>query len=88
MKLKYDLCFQPMGDIIMAVAVGDNSKDSNCMIQLNDVGQFMISQLKEDVTAEDIISSVLEEYDVDEETARRNVLEFIDELKKENLLDV
>ena len=43
--------------------------------------------LKDDVEVKDLVNKLLEEYDIDEETATNDTLEFIESLKKNNILE-
>ena len=57
------------------------------MITLNDSGSFFWDSMVNDTTEEEVIKKVLEEYDIDEETARRDIEKFIKMLEDNNLLE-
>ena len=54
--------------------------------QVNPVGARLIELLKKDDSMENIKSSILEEYDVDESTLEKDVADFIHLLKTHSLL--
>lgn len=68
MKLKYQFCFQPVGKTYVGVAVGDSAKQFSGMLQLNEVGYDIVSQMTEEVSAEEIVERLLKIYDTDRET--------------------
>lgn len=56
--------------------------DMNMMITLNDTGKFLWSHLENEVTREELISAILNEYDVQEPVAAVAVDGFIARLKE------
>lgn len=73
------------GDVIL-VPVGKTVYDSNGLFVLNEVGQFIWDLLPNAETEEDICRAVVAEYEVDPETAAADVAEFLDRLRKLNIL--
>ena len=57
------------------------------MITVNEIGAFLWNLLQEDVTKEDLVAKVLDEYEVDEETAREDIQEFLDTLVSGGILE-
>lgn len=53
----------------------------------NEIGLMIIQQLKKKKEIEDIIGLIIQEYEVDHLTAERDLNEFLDFLKHENLKD-
>lgn len=70
----------------MGVAVGDDAKLLNGMLQLNEVGYDIVSLMTNDISKDEIIENVLENYDTDRDTATQYVDEVIDYLTKEDVL--
>ncbi len=87
MKIKSGFIKRTVGGKIIAVAVGERCKDFDGMITLNDMAGFIWDKLESDVTQEEIVSSVLKEYDTDRERAEKDVASFIETLKEAGLLD-
>lgn len=71
----------------IAAATGDASKIFNGMIKNNSTANFLFEQLMTDTTEENLVIALLEKYDVSEETARSDVRDFLDKLRKTGLLD-
>ena len=53
---------------------------------LNDVGRFLWESLDGEQKLQDIYEEMLEQYEVDPETARKDMVELIDDLMQEGLL--
>lgn len=76
---------QVAGDTIL-VPVGQSVYNSNGLFVLNEVGAFLWDLLPEARTAEDLCRSVLTEYEVEEETAMADVQEFLEHLRKLDII--
>ncbi|MDD6568210.1 MAG: PqqD family protein [Eubacteriales bacterium] len=87
MKIKSGFAKRKIAGSNIVVPVGSVTKDFNGMITLNDSGSFFWDSMVNDTTEEEVIKKVLEEYDIDEETARRDIEKFIKMLEDNNLLE-
>lgn len=86
MKIKDGFMLRKVGGQNVVVAIGKASLDFNGIIRLNDTGKFLWEQLKSDITEEQLISAMLDEYDIDRETAEKDIAEFIVRLKGADLI--
>lgn len=88
MKIKSGFVVQKVGAKYLAVAVGELANDFNALVRMNETGLFMWNKLSEaDVTSEELLAALLDEYEVDEERARRDVDAFVSKLKEAGLFD-
>ena len=87
MKIKNGFVVREIAGQSVVVALGEASKSFNGIIKLNETGCFIWKILAEGAEKEDIVSKLLEEYDVDEQTASRDVDTFISSLKENNILE-
>lgn len=71
----------------VVVAIGKATVDFNGLISLNDTGAFLWKQLEKGADQDDLLSSVLDEYDIDEADAKADIAEFIEKLKGADLLE-
>lgn len=62
------------------VATGEAAQIFNGMITLNEVASFIWKNIDECKTVDKLIASILEEFDIEEETARRDIESFTAEL--------
>ncbi|MBE6836988.1 MAG: PqqD family protein [Ruminococcus sp.] len=86
MKIKEGFMLRQVGEQTIVVAVGSASRDFNGIIRLNSVGKFLWEALSEGAEADELATKLSGTYDVDEATAKADVLEFIDKLKGADLL--
>ncbi len=63
------------------------NRDQQKILVLNDVGTFIWRCLETPCALEELVQKVQEEYDVDEDTARRDVEEFLKMLLDFRLVD-
>lgn len=69
------------------VPLGKDVYDSNGLFFLTEVGDFIWDKLPEAQSQEDILRAILEEYDVDEDVARKDVAAFFEKLKTLEIID-
>ena len=86
MKIKDGFILREVAGNYIVVAVSSAVKNFNVAITLNETGAFLFKELGNDVTEEQLVSSLLGEYEVSEETAKKDVKAFIEKLQKANLL--
>ena len=93
MRLRYTFRFQQMGDTWLGAAVGQNAHLFNGVLQLNEVGHFIVSALAEQPEQQEnelvhhLTDRLTKEYAVDESTAQSAVKQVIDYLKSEQVID-
>lgn len=86
MKIAEGFILKNIAGTNVVVPVGTNSVSFKAVITLNETGAFLWNQLENDITEADLLKAMLSEYAVDEATAKADITEFIDNLKKANLL--
>lgn len=64
----------------------DDTLDLNMMITLNETGAFLWKLLDQETDETAMVSALLGEYDVNEETARTSVSAFVAKLKEHDFL--
>lgn len=70
----------------VAVPCGQSALRMSGLVSMNETGAFLFSALLEEHTEESLRSLLLENYDTDEETAAQDVRNFVERLRKKNLL--
>ena len=69
------------------VPIGDTAREFNGMITLTDTAATIWSHLEEVDTEEELVSILLDEYEVTEEIARRDVHGFLLMMREKGLLE-
>lgn len=86
MKIKENYMLRKVADCYVVVPIGAAVAEFNGMINLNEVGAFLWQKLERETTFEEVLASMLEEYDVDEAVASSDLKRFIKELEDAELL--
>jgi hypothetical protein len=70
------------GEEYVLIPVSNNIADMDSLYTLNESGAFLWEQIDGEKSVGDLISALMNEYDVDYETALSDVTGFLDNLKK------
>ena len=79
MNLNKDFILRNIAGESILVATGSATQDFNGMITLNEVATFILENIDECEREEVLVEKVLEEFEIDEETARSDVREFLNQ---------
>lgn len=86
MKINNGFILREVADSYVVVAVGDKLREFNSIINLNETGAFLWRILEKETTEQELIEKLLEEYDVDRETAEKDIKDFIQKIQEAGLL--
>ena len=86
MKIKEGFILREVAGSFVVVAVGDAVKTFNGIITLNETGAFLWKALEKGATEQDLLSALLNEYDVAESVAKEHVKKFIERLTEAKLV--
>ena len=86
MKIKEGFLLKEIAGSYVVVPVGEKLVDFQMMVTLNETGAFLWEKLANDITEEELVAALLGEYDVDEQTAKKDVSEFIKKLNEKEIL--
>lgn len=86
MKIKEGFILRKVGSQYVVAATGKASEHFNGMLRLNESGAFAFRLLQEGVTEDDLAARLMAEYDVSEETVRRDMEKFLGALKEADAL--
>lgn len=86
MKISKEFALREIAENYIVVPLGENAISFNAMITLNETGAFLWKQLENEKTEQQLLAAVLEEYDIDAETAKADIAKFIEKLKANSIL--
>ena len=86
LKLKEDLILREVAGSYVVVAVGRAAAEFNAMITLNETGAFLWRLLEKSSTESEMVDALLNEYEVDRETAEKDVRAFVEKLTEAKLV--
>ncbi|MCI7086059.1 MAG: PqqD family protein [bacterium] len=87
MKIKGDFVLRKIADSVVVVPVGATAVDFGSMLNLNETGAFLFELLQKSASKEELLASMLNEYDVTSEKAEADIDKFINKLKDADILD-
>ena len=87
MKVKKEFILKSVANQYVVVPVGKEAVNFNGMLTLNKTAKLLYEALAVDKTIEELVSVLTDTYDISEEYARRDVLEFIKTLESKNILE-
>jgi hypothetical protein len=83
-QIKTSFASRTVGKDLILVPVKNNVADMKEIFTLNEVGSFIWENIKEENSTEDIVTLVMEEFDIDRTTAEKDTFDFLSRLS--NLL--
>lgn len=86
MIIKKELIKREIAGETVLVPVGKSVYDANGLFVMNELAAFIWTLLPNVDTEAEICRAVLEEYDVSEETAARDVADFLGKLRQMDIL--
>ena len=86
MKITKEFVLRDIAGEHILIPIGATALELNGLITVNEVGVTIWKLLQNEVTFDEIVAAVLEEYEVEEETARADVREFLDTLIENRIL--
>ena len=76
-----------IADDYMLIPVGEQMERFSGTVVLNDVSAFIFEQLKKEQTEEELVKSLMDEYEVDSDTAITHVHEALTKLKQLGIIN-
>lgn len=77
MKIKKGYLLREIAGSYIVVPVGERVIDFKGIMTLNDTGNFIWKCLSDDVSYNQLLTSILDEYEIDEATAKSDLDEFL-----------
>lgn len=87
MKLKYNFAVREIAEDFVLVPLGTAALKLSGMITTNAVGAFLWEQLMYETTVETMVKRLVEEFEIDDVTAAKDVQEFVSRLQELDLVE-
>lgn len=88
MKVQKEFILREIAGDYVIIPTGKTVLTFNGLITVNEVGADLWKMLQSDVTFEDLTKGILDIYDVDEETAKEDIREFLETLEQGGVLEI
>lgn len=87
MKMKYEFAIREIAGEYVLVPLGQAALRFSGMMTTSDVGAAIIEALARDTTPAEVTAKLMEQFDVDAQTAAADLEEFLDQLRQLKLLE-
>ncbi len=87
MKIKDGFAKREIAGSHIVVPVGKTALEFNAMITLNESGAFYWDIFQNDITIDEAVKLILDEYEVEESRARTDVEKFVAMLEENDLIE-
>lgn len=81
MKTSNEFIMREIAGEYVLVPIGKRAQTFQGLVTMNEVGALIWEMMEKESDIDQIVSGILDEYEVDEQTARKDVLDFIGFLK-------
>lgn len=88
MKVREGFVLQELNEEPVVVAVGPASEIFNGMVKLNKTGAFLFELMQDGTSEDDLVNALMDKYEIDEKTARNDVITFANTLAKPGIIDL
>lgn len=87
MKLKYDFAVREIVGEYVMIPLGKDALNFSGMVSTSETGAAIIEALRDEISREELLQILLDQFDIDEATASVDLDEFLTQLRKINVLD-
>jgi hypothetical protein len=88
MKRKEDFLLQNVGGQDLLIPLGAKVLDMNGMVVFNPTGRYIWELLAEDRSLEDLVTAVVERFEVEPDRAGADVRAFVGDLAQQGCIDI
>ena len=86
MRIEKDFVLREIAGDYIIIPTGSTVLEFNGLVTVNEVGVTLWNMLQEEVTMDELVQGILNEYDVEQEVARNDIQEFLDKLIEGGIL--
>lgn len=86
MKLKMEFILRDIVGETVLVPINESTSSFNGLITVNELGKFIWENIEEAKDEEELLKKILDEYEVDRDTAKKDLDEFLQVLKEADII--
>ncbi|MBQ2903072.1 MAG: PqqD family protein [Clostridia bacterium] len=86
MEIKKNVIMRTVAGEHMLVPVGDTVFQYNGIFMLTDSGKLLWDKIRDGAESEGLVKALIEEYDIDEATASKDVADFLEKLQSYEII--
>ncbi|MCD8025413.1 MAG: PqqD family protein [Clostridiales bacterium] len=87
MKIKDDFILRKVADSYVVIPVNQMTLNFNGIINLNETGAFLFENLQKGISEQDLLQKMLDEYEVDVQTAKTDIENFVKKAEDADILE-
>ena len=88
MRINKEFVLREIAGEYIIIPVGATVQEFNGLITVNEIGSMLWNKLQEEISLEELISCVTEEYEVEKEVAQSDIEEFLQKLEQAGILNI
>ena len=86
MKLKMDFILRDIVGETVLVPINESTSSFNGLITVNELGKFIWENIESSNDEDELLQRILDEYEVDKDVAKDDLNEFLDILRKNEIV--
>lgn len=86
MKINSEYVMREIAGDTILIPVGSTVNKFNGLVVLNELAKFIWEKIPESKDEEELLNYILDEYEVEREVAKADLEEFLELLRKENII--
>ena len=87
MKLKYEFSIREIAGDYVLVPLGEAALKLSGMITTNEVGAFLWEQLQDEISKEELLKRLLDEFETESNVALNDIEEFLEQMRRLDVLE-
>ncbi len=86
MKLKNEFEIVHVADEHILIPIGKQKEDFKGVVVLNEAAAFLLEEMKQDITVDDMVQLLIDKYDVDTSKAKEDIERILESISELGLL--
>ena len=74
-------------DVYAVIGIGSEAYTPNQIMSVNETGAFLWKKLEDGAEKQELAESLIKEYEIDPGTAKKDVEEFLEQLRNKKLIE-